>query len=132
MQPATFQSSITDQLTKVGARLCVGWPSEEAKSLPHAKTDGEQHDRTRCHLLMRAHPRRCLTCGVRTHQGHLCSPPFPELGQLTRSSWAPRPTMRELRPILPLAAQSRPSLRGALPASLMDLDGKELGNSCSR
>ena len=36
------------------------------------------------------------------------------------------------RPVLPLAVQSRPSLRRVLPASLADLDGEELEGERAR
>ena len=34
---------------------------EEAKAFRHGKANGEQYDQTRRHLLMRTHPRLCLT-----------------------------------------------------------------------
>src|SRR5438034_6378460 len=45
---------------------------------------------------MRAHPHLYLTCGLRTHPGHPCPPPFPQLTQPRRSaivSCAPTPTI---------------------------------------
>ena len=39
-----------------------GGSLEEAKALRHDKANDEQRDHTRRHLLMRAHPRLCLTC----------------------------------------------------------------------
>src|SRR5438128_5324207 len=39
-----------------------GGSLEEAQAFRHYKANDEQRDHTRRHLLMRAHPRLCLTC----------------------------------------------------------------------
>ena len=39
-----------------------GGSLEEAQAPRHDKANDEQRDHTRRHLLMRAHPRLCLTC----------------------------------------------------------------------
>ena len=69
---------------------------EEAECPRRDIADGEQRDYSHHRLLMRAHPHLYLTCGLRTHPGHPCPPPFPQLTQPRRSaivSCAPTPTI---------------------------------------
>src|SRR5206468_4704585 len=59
---------------------------EEAECPRRDIADGEQRDYSHHRLLMRAHPHLYLTCGLRTHPGHPCPPPFPQLTQPRRSA----------------------------------------------
>ena len=95
-------------LLRVGSRwrFPPGTPAyflEKAKCLPRDKADGNQHEHNRRRLLMGAHPRRCLTCCLRTHQGHLGSPPFP--APRISEPAEPSAVCRQSQPLLPAGDQ---------------------------
>jgi len=86
---------------------------EEAKAFRHGKANGEQHDQTRRHLLMRTHPRLCLTYCVWTHQGHLWSPPFAATWKGSPARWR----------AVSLGKMSRPRSRWRNSAAMAAPDG---------